>query len=167
MKNNNNKSLQKGITKSHRDLLGMDVPKGYFSNSKEEILKAVSKPEKKTTRVFVLKPILKYSIAATVVIILGLTFFFRLQTKPIVPYTNTLDNTRSVILEEDPTLINSLFINNEEMDAFLDSYVMNEIMIKIQESELDFDNILINSLMIDDSSLDNYIDESLLENIVF
>ena len=98
---------------------------------------------------------------------LGLTFFLRLQTKPIVPSTNTINNKEIVILDDDHTLMNSLFIKNEEVDAFLDSYVMNEIMIKAQESELYFNNILINSLMIDDSSLDNYIDENLVEIIVF
>ena len=163
---NINNDPKKGTAKSHKELLGMDVPEGYFSKSKEEILKAVSAPEKKNSRIIILNPIIKYAIAASVVILLGLTLFIKLQTKSIAPSINVNDNTEMVIMQEDQTLINSLFVDNEEIDAFLDDYVMNEIMIKAQESEMELDNMLINSLMIDDSLLDSYIDKNFVENII-
>lgn len=162
---NFDKDKKTGVN-SHKDLLGMEVPEGYFKKSKEDILKAISAPKTGTSKVIKLTPLLNYAIAASLILLVGLSIYFKLHNETISPQLKIITPTEVVNLENDHSLINSLFIDNEDIDSFLDDYVVNEVVIKVQESEMELDNMLINSLMVDDSLLDNYIDESFVENIV-
>jgi hypothetical protein len=161
---NSNKKNKVRLSKEHRDKLGMDIPKDYFSKSKAEILKAVAENKKPETKVIQLRPFVKYAVAASIVAILGLTIFFKSGTT--TQQANTITSTEFVTLEGDDALLNSLLVTDENIDLYLDDYVMNEIVIKAQTSETDLNNIFINSLIINDSLLDNYIEERFIENIV-
>jgi hypothetical protein len=163
---NSNKKNKVRLSKEHRDKLGMDIPKDYFSKSKAEILKAVAEDKKPETKVIQLRPYVKYAVAASIVAILGLAILFKYGSGTTTQQVNTITNVEFANLESDDALLNSLLVTDENIDLYLDDYVMNEIVIKAQTSETDLNNIFINSLIINDSLLDNYIEERFIENIV-
>jgi hypothetical protein len=57
-------------------------------------------------------------------------------------------------------------VEDDNLDAFLDDFIVSEILIEAEIYEQQLENIFINSLFIEDSLIDSYIDSSLLENIV-
>ena len=159
---------KENITKLHKEKLGMDIPEDFFSKSKEDILNKVIKLEEPKQKVFWLKPIFAYPIAAS--IILGITLTFWLQNNnPTVKndITNIEEVTEfnSEFLESD-FLVTSLIIPEGQIQDYLDQYIVSTIIIKAELSEQELENIFINSLFIEDSLLDNYVNESLIENLI-
>jgi len=159
---------KENITKLHKEKLGMDIPEDFFSKSKEDILNKVIKIEEPKQKVFWLKPIFAYPIAAS--IILGITLTFWLQNNnPTVKndITNIEEVTEfnSEFLESD-FLVTSLIIPEGQIQDYLDQYIVSTIIIKAELSEQELENIFINSLFIEDSLLDNYVNESLIENLI-
>ena len=66
----------------------------------------------------------------------------------------------------DEFLVSSLFVEDSEMDQFVDAFLMKEIIIEVNNSEQKLENIFINSLFIDDSLIDNYTQNRILENMI-
>jgi hypothetical protein len=156
------------ITKRHKDELGMDIPENFFSKSKEDILNKVITNETPKQKVFWLKPLIAYPIAASIVLAITLTFWTLRNNENI---TNDITNIEEVPqfssdLLEDDFLVTSLIIPEGQIEDYLDHYIANNIILEAELSEQQLENIFINSLFVEDSLLNNYINESLIENLI-
>ena len=103
-----------------------------YSKSKEEIWKEVNsklniesmpKTNQKSNNIFQLN--WKFSIAASIFIIIGVSWFFNNQQ-------NILDNQQLNDFEsiniENSTIVETLFIEESQIDEYLSLYVINEVI---------------------------------------
>lgn len=120
----------------HSEKLGFQVPKDYFSKSKIEILEKVSNQKEKSYGFFSRKSIV-WSVAATIAIIVALTFFKpnALPSIDKIPaiVSDTIDQLKSNglaqdELKENEILITSLFVSDNEIDEFVNDYVLEELV---------------------------------------
>lgn len=170
--NNNKKSFLKegfkgDISKNHKDFLGTDIPDGYFAKSKTSILNKIKEEVKveekpKNQVVFYMRPQFKYIAAASLVFVLSLTVW--LQSSKNKDDFNSI-NIEALAFQED-VLINSLLIEDSELDAFADATLFNEVVVKAELSEQKMDNLILNSLILEDSLLDDYMDDEFIETII-
>ncbi len=124
------------MRKVHSEELGIQVPKDYFSKSKADILEKVSRQKVARFTIFSRKRIV-WSVAATIAIILALTVFKPNAIPSIdkIPaiVSDTIDhlqnsNLAQGELEENDILITSLFVSDNEIDEFVDNYVLEELV---------------------------------------
>jgi hypothetical protein len=151
------KHLSKGnISQHHKELLGADIPKDYFTSSKKNILELVKEETPKKQKLIRWAP-LRYAVAASIVLVLSVTVWLQY-----------IDRGNEVELNElaDDALINSLFIEDTDVETFTNEILVSEVMIKAELSEQDLENTFMNSLFVEDSLIDDYMGKSLLENIV-
>ncbi|PQJ78621.1 hypothetical protein [Polaribacter porphyrae] len=171
--NNNKKSFLKegfksDISKHHKDYLGTGIPEDYFAKSKISILDKikeearVEEEQPKKQLVFYMRPQFKYIAAASLVFILSLTVW--LQNFDTKEDFNNL-KIESLAFEDD-ILIESLLVDDNDLDAFTDTTLFNEIVVKAELKEQKLDNLILNSLIVEDSLLDNYINEELIETVI-
>ena len=125
----------------------------------EEIIIEVA-PKKQI--VFYMRPQFKYIAAASLVFILSLSVW--LQNSNNQDNFNTI-NIESLVFDDD-VLINSLLIEDNEVDAFADATLFNEVLVKVELSEQKMDNLILNSLILEDSLLDDYMDDKFIETII-
>lgn len=157
---------KKELAQEHKEYLGMGVPDDFFSKSKDHIFNSLPNENVQKRTVFGLRTSVAYSIAASIVILIGIAIWLqndRTDLRPIIT------NTEMVLSHEngsDHFLLNSLFIEDDGLDAYMDDFIVNEILVEAELSEQQLENIFINSLLIEDSLIDSYIDENLIENIV-
>lgn len=158
--------LKKGLAQSHKEYLGMDIPANYFSKSKNNILKILPMEKQKKRTLFKLKPMFTYPIAATIVLLIGFTFWLKNNSRDIVQKTSYVEEMNTTHLNSDEFLVSSLLIDDVDVDEFVDDYIVNNIIVEAELSEQQLEDVLINSLFIEDSLIDTYVDESLIENVV-
>ena len=99
-----------------------------YSKSKEEIWKEVNiesmpKTNQKSKNIFPLN--WKFSMAASILVIIGVSWFFNNQQ-------NILDNQQLNDFEsiniENSTIVETLFIEESQIDEYLSLYVINEVI---------------------------------------
>ncbi len=155
------------ISKHHKDYLGTAIPDGYFAKSKTSILETIKEDVKveeqpKKQIVFYMRPQFRYIAAASLVFILSLTVWLQ--------NSNNQDDFDATYIEslafEDDVLIESLLIDDKDIDAFADATLFDEVVVKAELSEQKLDNLILNSLMVEDSLVDDYMDDKLLETII-
>lgn len=140
----------------HKEYLGMEIPENYFRDSKKSILDLISKEEKtKTTPVFYLRR--SFQVAASITLLIALTIWFQ--------FTDT-GNSDDLYIASDDVLIESLFIEDADMNQFVNDIVVSEIMVEAEKSEQELENIFINSLFVEDSLIDSYTKENLIDHII-
>lgn len=154
------KNEKDSLTKQHKDLLGLDKPDEFFAKSKSDILSALPKTGIPKRRIFGLNSKFAYPIAASLVFIIGLAFWFEIA-KTETNYGLTYESVPT-----DEILIGSLLVEESDVDLFMDNYIFNDIIVATDYSEQELENIFINSLFIEDSSIDSYIDTNLINNIL-
>jgi len=129
-------SFDRKMQEMHSEELGFQVPKDYFSKSKMEILEKVSNQKRIRFNIFSKERII-WSVAATIAIILALTVFKpnALPEMDEIPaiVSDTIDQLKTNGLaqdefEENEILITSLFISDNEIDEFVDDYVLEELV---------------------------------------
>lgn len=171
--NNNNRNFLKegfkdGISKHHKDYLGTTIPEGYFAKSKVSILDKIKEDEitevskEKKQLVFWMQPQFKYIAAASLVFMLSLTVWLQNSNKS---NTNT-DTNFEVIAFSDDVLLESLLVDDADVDAFADATLFNEVLVQAELSEEKLDNLVLDNLFINDSLLDNYIDNGLIDALI-
>lgn len=160
------KNTNKDLTKLHKEKLGMDIPEDFFAKSKADILDSIPKIEEPKQTVFWLKPIIAYPIAASIVFLLGLTFWLQNDTTTIEQKITNFEKMNSMDINSDNFLVTSLFVEDDKIDQFMDDFIMEEIIVDAELSEQQLENIFINSLFVEDSLINYYIDKNLIENIV-
>ena len=157
----------KDISKLHSDKLGMQVSEGFFEKSKAEILESIKTQDNQKQKVFWLKPIYTYPIAAVLVVAIAITFWINHDDSNI---NNTITDTEEINVIslddfEDDFLVSSLMVEDSEIDEFLNGYIVDEILVEVDKKEQEIDDLIINSLFIEDSLIDGYLDENLIENV--
>ncbi|MDF1518268.1 MAG: hypothetical protein RQ864_02005 [Lutibacter sp.] len=129
-------SFDSQMHKIHSEELGFKTPEDYFSKSKMEILEKVSNQKEESFNIFSRKRIV-WSAAATIAIIVALTVFKpnAIPSMDKIPaiVSDTIDNLKTNglaqnELEENDILITSLFISDNEIDEFVDDYVLEELV---------------------------------------
>ena len=103
-----------------------------YSKSKEEIWKEVNsnlnieslpKTNQKSNNIFQLN--WKFSIAASILIIIGVSWFFNNQQK--ILDNQQLNDFESINIENS-TIVETLFIEESQIDEYLSLYVINEVI---------------------------------------
>ena len=103
-----------------------------YSKSKEEIWKEVNtklniesmpKTNQKTDNVFQLN--WKFSMAASILIIIGVSWFFNNQQK--IMDNQQLNDFESINIENS-SIVETLFIEEDQIDEYLSLYVINEVI---------------------------------------
>lgn len=162
-------SPSKDISERHSKYLGAEIPEGYFAASKLSILEKIKSennyeseiiPERKM--IFWLRPQVKFAVAASLVLFLGLTIWF--QNANFSQKEKTFDFELLTFSED--VLINSLLIDENEVESFSNITLMNEIVLKAELSEQKIDNLFLNSLFVEDSLIDNYTNKNFIESII-
>lgn len=141
------------VSNHHKEYLGMDVPEDYFVQSKQSILDLVSKEKKETPVLYLRRP---FQVAASTALLIALTIWYQMNST-ISP---------SLEIASNDVLIESLFVEDTDMNEFVDAILVSEIVVEAEKSEQDLENVFINSLFINDSLVDDYAKESLLDNVV-
>jgi len=129
-------SFDSKMLEKHSSALGFKTPEDYFSKSKMEILAKVLNQKEQRFNIFSRERIV-WSVAASIAIIIALTVF-RPDTIPsidkipaIVSDTVNQLKTNGLAqneLEENDILITSLFISDNEIDEFVNNYVLEELV---------------------------------------
>lgn len=170
---NNNKEnfLKEGfegsISKHHKKYLGTGIPEGYFAESKISILAKIKEvsllnEQPKRQLVFWMQPQFKYMVAASLVFVLGITIW--MQNLDISNATNEI--TFDQVAFTNDILLESLLVEESEIEAFTNATLFNEVVVKAELSEQKLDNLILNSLIIEDSLFDDYIDDKFIETII-
>lgn len=175
MKNNNKTPNQKSflednysedISKNHETYLGTTIPEGYFVSSKMAILEKIKnenvdqKSAKKT--VFWLQLRFKYAVAASLLFLFGLSIWWQHVNQS----TQNESKDFQLLSFSDDVLLNAVLLEDDQMDAFSNITLMNEIVIKAELSEQKMEDILLNSLFVEDSLLNNYTEKNFIESII-
>ena len=157
----------KDISKLHNDKLGMQVPDGFFEKSKADILESGKTQKEEKQKVFWLKPIYTYPIAAALVVALAITFWLNNDDSTTNNTITDTDEMNVISLDdlENDFLVSSLMVEDSDMDEFLNDYIVDEILVEVDKKEQEIDDLIINSLFIEDSLIDGYLDENLIENV--
>lgn len=129
-------SFDRKMHKMHSEELGLHTPKDYFSKSKIDILEKVSNKRGVRLTIFSRERIV-WSAAATIALIIALTVFKPNSLPSIdeIPaiVSDSIDNLKNnglaqVELVENDILITSLFVSDNEIDEFVDNYVIEELV---------------------------------------
>jgi hypothetical protein len=121
---------------THEKELGFKIPKDYFSNSKKEILNQVS--ASKVTLLYRKKSFI-LSIAAAIALLITLTVFkpsvFTYFNKIPAIASDTINQFKSKQLARnnfffnvDDVSIAVLFVEDDQIDDFLDDYVIGDVI---------------------------------------
>ena len=131
-------SFDRKMHKMHSEELGLHTPKDYFSKSKIDILEKVSNKRGVRLTIFSRERIV-WSAAATIALIIALTVFKPNSLPSIdeIPaiVSDSIDNIKNnglaqVEPAENDILITSLFVSDNEIDEFVDNYVIEELVYK-------------------------------------
>lgn len=152
------------INEHHKKYLGTNVPEGYFEKSKLSILDKIKEKQiaevieaPKKGKVFWLQPQFRYIAAASVVFILSLTIWLQNTNDTLVE-----EDTIELLSFNDDVLINSLFVEDEELEAYTNTTLMNEVVIKAELSEQIMDDFILDSMILEDSLSDDKFIETLI-----
>ena len=129
-------SFDRKMQEMHSEELGFQVPKDYFSKSKMEILEKVSNQKDKRFNIFSRKRIV-WAAAASIAIIIAVTVFRpnaipAMNEIPVI-VSDTINHLKNDGLaqtepEENDILITSLFVADNEIDEFVEDYVLEELV---------------------------------------
>ena len=163
------KGFKGDISKYHKKYLGTDVPDGYFEKSKISIIQRLpsqknppAHQEAKKLLIFWRRPSFKYSVAASFVFMLSLTFWLQNRNNEKVVHESYFES----LTFSDTYLVESLWVDDGKFDAFADETIYSEIILKSNFFEQKIDNFLFENLIKEDFLLDNYLNQELLETII-
>lgn len=144
---------KKNIDEIHKKDLGFETPENYFSNVEKEILSKISAQNKPKVIPFYRKKIVWFA-AASIAFVIALTIYKQqiatsIKTVPqIVLDTLNLDenlNLASDYIFEEDVLVASLFINDNNIENFV-----NNAFIKSVASDENLDDYIVDNLMNED-----------------
>lgn len=134
----NNDSSEKKMDKMHAEELGLGMPEDYFSTSKIDILDKVFQ-DKKSKVVPLFRNKVMWFAAAGIALIVALTVFKPAGMSSIneiptviadtVGQIRNLELINSEFFVEDDMLVASLFIDDSEIDDYIDNYIIEETVI--------------------------------------
>ena len=136
-KDTNQKALEEKLQKMHFEDLGLGMPEDYFSKSKSEILAKVGIEDK--SRVLPLYRNKIFWAAAAAIAVLFVLTLFKTSTVPQIEkipaiVSDTIEQLNKGLANEDfyqgenDILISSLFVEDTELDEFVDNYMLGEAL---------------------------------------
>jgi hypothetical protein len=137
----------------HKEYLGMEVPEGYFSTSKQSILDLVKEEDssKNETKIFYLRR--SFQIAATIALLISVTVWIQFS------------QSEELEIASNDVLIESLFVDEENLESFTEEILVSEV-VEEAGKEQELENVLMNSLFVEDSLIDNYTEKSIVDHII-
>ena len=147
------KSKADSFSQHHQKELGLDIPDNYFTTSKNAILDLVME-KKQETPVFYLRR--SFQVAASIAALIFLTIIFQFNS----------NDDSEIFVASDDVLIESLFVEDNSVNDFLDDVLVSDVVIEAEKSEQELENVLINSLFVEDTLVEDYTKKSLLDNVV-
>jgi hypothetical protein len=152
----------------HKEYLGMEVPEGYFSRSKQRIMENLPFEKEQKKQVFRLTRSLIYPLAASILLLVSLSVWFFNGPKVDAPGREKAPVAKSLPDMEDTGdfLLTSLLVDENQIDSYVDEVVLKEVVVKAELSEQQLENMFLNSLIEDDSVVDEYLEDHLLKEIV-
>ena len=141
-KTTDQKALEEKLQKMHNEDLGLGMPEDYFSKSKSEILAKVGIEDK--SRVLPLYRNKIFWAAAAAIAVLVVLTVFRTNTVPPIDkipaiVSDTIEQLNKGLADEDfyqsenDILISSLFVEDSELDEFVDNYMLGEALFDTNE----------------------------------
>ena len=125
-------------------------------------LPEVNKPRR---LIFGLKPVFAYPIAASLVLLLGITVVSQLNNSDVETQLTEIETSVEEFPAED-LMISSLLVEDEQLDQFMDDYLMYEVIEGAERSEQELENVFLNSLFVEDSLIDTYVQKNLMDQLV-
>jgi len=111
---NKRKTFDMNAEKKHKQDLGLDIPKDYFSTSKASILAQTVQQQKQSKVVSMYRNVYMWSAVAVVALLFTLSVFN--------PFSSTLEEA------SDDILIASLLTEESNLDTFVDDFVNDELL---------------------------------------
>lgn len=139
------KALEEKLQKTHIEDLGLGMPEDYFSKSKSEILTKVGIKDK--SRVLPLyRNKIFWAAAAAIAVLIVLTVF-KTSTVPQIDgipaiVSDTIEQLNNGLADDDynqgesDILISSLFVEDAELDEFVDNFMLEEVL--FDETEFNY-----------------------------
>jgi hypothetical protein len=134
----NKEAKKENYRVKHKEELGMNIPENYFATSKMEILSMISKSNKPVKRLISRKSIL-WASAASIALVFAISVFkpTGITVNDTIPTivsdsidylkNNELKN-ENLALNDDDFIISSLFIEEADVDTFVEDYVLDELV---------------------------------------
>ena len=133
-----NESFEKEMDKMHTEELGLSMPEDYFVKSKIDVLDKVFY-ERKSKVIPLFRNKVMWFAAAGIALIVALTVFKPAGMSTIneiptviadtVGQIRNLELANSEFFVEDDMLVASLFIDDSEIDDYIDNYIIEETVI--------------------------------------
>lgn len=159
-------NLKNSLSKKHASYLGTTIPEDYFSTSKKQILEKITEVSEnqltKKQSIFWLQKPIRYAVVASIAVFISITIW--LQNTNKTKQTEKLSYESIVI--SDAILLNSLFIEDAQLENFTDATLFYEILVKAELSEQNLDNLIFNTILLEDTLLDNDLDEKIIETFI-
>ena len=125
--------FDKSMREKHKADLGLDLPKDYFSRSRKEILENIN-TSKRPKLVILSKRNIGWSLAAAIALLITLNVFRTsgisgigdvdtVVSDTLNQYKNSQLAIEEDVQDQDDILVISLFIDDSEIDEYIDSYV--------------------------------------------
>ena len=130
--------LKENMKNQHKNDLGYGIPKDYFSNSKKELENMILTPKKRKV-VFLNKRSVIWIAASVITIFVALTVFKpsalpninsfpEIVADSIESFKNkSLTNDSDFYLEDDISIA-SLFVNDSEIDEYVENFILQDII---------------------------------------
>ncbi|WP_457617785.1 hypothetical protein [Lutibacter sp.] len=137
---NLNKHMNSKLKEKHSKELGLKVPDNYFSASKTSILDKVSEEKQvKVKHIIFKRESVVWLAAASIALIFTLTVFktnvFSTINKAQSIVSDTIEQIENEVkltdgfsIKNNDILIASLFVEDNEIDEFVNNYVMEELV---------------------------------------
>ena len=136
---NSNENLEvKKLHKIHTEELGIDVPEGYFSISKNDILdKTVN--QKPIGVVSIFRKKIVWMVAASILLLVSISVFTpnnnlslkripEIVSDSVIKLKNDKLNFENITSIENDILITSLFVDDDEVEELVDNYIIEELI---------------------------------------
>jgi hypothetical protein len=131
--------------KKHEEDLGLHLPEDYFSKSKANILSQVSSKKRSKLIMFSRKTIV-WSTTVAALLIFTITLFKHNEFSTTGTITNIVSDTISafqnenainndVVISTEDVLLASLFVEESNVNAYVDNYIKEEIINHVTGSE--------------------------------
>ncbi|MEN8186721.1 MAG: hypothetical protein ABFR05_06295 [Bacteroidota bacterium] len=139
LQSNEQNSFDEQLNELHSEDLGIGIPKDYFAKSKEDILAKVSGQKKETKVLSFYRKRVVWFAAAGIALLLTFNLFNRKESPNFDNFpaivSDTLDQIKVLDLangdflsDEDDIMVASLFVDDAEIDEYLDKYVLEDMM---------------------------------------
>ncbi|WP_299526223.1 hypothetical protein [uncultured Lutibacter sp.] len=169
-------SIDKKNQKKHTHDLGLQLPKDYFSNSKEAITAKIASQKRGKLVLFSRKNIF-WAAAASIILLFAVEFFKPNKFETTSPSTNFVSDSDNALRNESLTnntlsastedvLLTSLFIDDSHVNEYIANYIKEEIITNMLNLITPNEDVLLSSLFIDDNHVNEYVDNFIRESII-